>query len=67
MGDQARLARRTIEVMVRQAEMRSPKKMMSRNWRTFVGGHLTQLGTRNQIQALIDYTKDALAIAIDVY
>lgn len=42
-------------------------EVMSREWKIFVGGHLTQLGTRDQIQASINYTKDALAIATDVY
>ncbi len=42
-------------------------EVMSRDWKIFVGGHLTQLGTRDQIRLSIDYTKDALAIATDVY
>ncbi|MDH4043415.1 MAG: MBL fold metallo-hydrolase [Gemmatimonadota bacterium] len=41
-------------------------EVMSRDWEIFVGGHLTQLGTRDQIQASIDYTDDALAVATDV-
>lgn len=43
------------------------EEVMSRDWEIFVGGHLTQLGTRDQIQASIDYTEDALNIATDVF
>lgn len=42
-------------------------EVMSRDWDIFVGGHLTQLGTREQIQKSIDYTTDALDIATAVF
>lgn len=43
------------------------EEVMSREWEIFVGGHLTQLGTREQIRTSIDYTDDVMDAAIEVF
>lgn len=42
-------------------------EVMSRDWEIFVGGHLTQLGTRDQVQTSIDYTDDVVRVATEVF
>jgi glyoxylase-like metal-dependent hydrolase (beta-lactamase superfamily II) len=42
-------------------------EVMSRDWDIFVGGHLTQLGTRDQIRTSIEYTDDVVRIATEVF
>jgi hypothetical protein len=42
-------------------------KLMAREWDVLVGGHLTQLGTRDQVRASIAYTDDVLAVATEVF
>ncbi len=42
-------------------------ELMARDWDLLVPGHLTQLGTRDQVAQTIEYTNDVLAVATDVF
>ena len=42
-------------------------EVMSRDWDIFVGGHLTQLGNRDEIRRSVEYTEDLVRVATEVF
>lgn len=47
--------------------LRVGEELMARDWDLLISGHLTQLGTREQVAESIAYTEDVLAVATNVF